>query len=267
MSNALAIGKPGTVIATLAQDYAFGRDFVTAFKTALAPTGAKLVFEEYAPPLTTDFTAPIQRIFDALAKEQGRKIIFVNWAGGGNPLAALKAMGPERLGIEISTGANILPALVAYKDFPGLEGAAYYYYEIPKNPVNDALVAENKKRFNGAPPDFFTCGGFIAAQAVVLALKKTGGSTDTEKLIAAMEGMAFELAEGYRAVPQGGPSAAAADVRLQDQGRSERGMGDPGTHPRNHHGRDENPHRQQAPIGHGEDMGRRRSRLVSRVVE
>jgi hypothetical protein len=57
-SNALAIGKPGTVIATLAQDYAFGRDFVTAFKTALAPTGAKLVFEEYAPPLTTDFTAP-----------------------------------------------------------------------------------------------------------------------------------------------------------------------------------------------------------------
>ncbi len=190
-SNALAIGKPGTVIATLAQDYAFGRDFVTAFKTALAPTGAKLVFEEYAPPLTTDFTAPIQRVFDALAKEQGRKIIFVNWAGG-NPLAALKAMGPERLGIEISTGGNILPALVAYKDFPGIEGAAYYYYDIPKNLVNDALVAENKKRFNGAPPDFFTCGGFIAAQAVVLALKKTGGSTDTEKLIAAMEGMAFD---------------------------------------------------------------------------
>jgi branched-chain amino acid transport system substrate-binding protein len=58
--------------------------------------------------------------------------------------------------------------------------------------VNDALVAENKKRFNGAPPDFFTCGGFIAAQAVVLALKKTGGSTDTEKLISAMEGMAFD---------------------------------------------------------------------------
>jgi branched-chain amino acid transport system substrate-binding protein len=190
-SNALAIGKPGTVIATLAQDYAFGRDFVTAFKTALATTGGKLVFEEYAPPMTTDFTAPIQRVFDALAKEQGRKIIFVNWAGG-NPLAALKAMGPERLGIEISTGGNILPALVAYKDFPGMEGSAYYYYDIPKNPVNDALVAENKKRFNGAPPDFFTCGGFIAAQAVVLALKKTGGSTDTEKLITAMEGMAFD---------------------------------------------------------------------------
>jgi branched-chain amino acid transport system substrate-binding protein len=195
VSNALAIGKPGTVVATLAQDYAFGRDFVTAFKTALAPTGAKLVFEEYAPVLTTDFTAPYQRIFDALAKEQGRKIIFLNWAGG-NPLSALKALNPERLGISVATGGNILPALVAYKDFPGMEGSAYYYYDIPKNPVNDWLVAQNKKRFNGAPPDFFTCGGFIAAQAVVEALKKTGGSTDAEKLIPTMEGMAFDSPKG-----------------------------------------------------------------------
>jgi branched-chain amino acid transport system substrate-binding protein len=196
VSNALAIGKPGTSVATLAQDYAFGRDFVTAFRTALTPTGAKLVFEEYAPPATTDFTASYQRIFDALAKEQGRKIIFLNWAGGGNPMSALKALDPERLAISVSTGGNILPALAAYKDFPGLEGAAYYYYEIPKNPVNDWLVAENKKRFNGAPPDFFTCGGFIAAQAVVEALKKTNGSADAEKLIAVMEGMSFDSPKG-----------------------------------------------------------------------
>jgi branched-chain amino acid transport system substrate-binding protein len=195
ISNALAVGKPDTVVATLAQDYAFGRDFVKAFKTALAPTGAKLAIEEYAPPATTDFTAPIQRIFDALGKEQGRKIIFLNWAGG-NPMTALKAMDPDRLGISLATGGNILPALVAYKDFPGMEGAAYYYYDIPKNPVNDWLAVENKKRFSGAPPDFFTCGGFIAAQAVVEALKKTGGSTDAEKLIAAMEGMSFESPKG-----------------------------------------------------------------------
>jgi branched-chain amino acid transport system substrate-binding protein len=196
VSNALAVGKPGTSVATLAQDYAFGRDFVTAFKTALAPTGAKLVAEEYAPPLTTDFTAAYQRIFDAMAKAEGRKIIFLNWAGGGNPMGALKAMDPTRLGIGVATGGNILPALVAYKDFPGMEGAAYYYYDIPKNPVNDWLIAENKKQFSGAPPDFFTCGGFIAAQAVVEALKKTGGSTDAEKLIPVMEGMSFESPKG-----------------------------------------------------------------------
>ncbi len=36
ISNAVAIGKPGVTVATLAQDYAFGRDGVAAFKEALA---------------------------------------------------------------------------------------------------------------------------------------------------------------------------------------------------------------------------------------
>ena len=194
ISNAIAIGKPGVVVATLAQDYAFGRDGVAAFRDALQATGAKLVHEEYAPPTTTDFTAPLQRVFDALAKEQGRKILWVIWAGS-NPFPAIKALDPARLGIEVSTGGNILPALAAYKDFPGLEGATYYYYEIPKNPVNDWLVAEHQKRFN-APPDFFTCGGMSAAIAVVTALTKTGGDSDSEKLIAAMEGMSFDTPKG-----------------------------------------------------------------------
>ena len=194
ISNAVAIGKPGVHIATLAQDYAFGRDGVAAFKEALAKTGATLDAEEYAPPATTDFTAPAQRLFDALKDKQGRKIIWIIWAGAGDPLDKLADLDPSRYGIELSTGGNILPALAAYKRFPGLEGAAYYYYGIPKNAVNDWLVAEHMKRFN-APPDFFTAGGFAAATAVVAAVEKAK-STDTEKLISTMEGMSFETPKG-----------------------------------------------------------------------
>ena len=43
ISNAVAIGKPGVHIATLAQDYAFGRDGVAAFKEALAGSRARLM--------------------------------------------------------------------------------------------------------------------------------------------------------------------------------------------------------------------------------
>ena len=194
ISNAIAIGKPGVSVATLAQDYAFGRDGVAAFKEALAKTGAKLVDEEYAPVKTTDFTAVAQRLFDALKDKPGRKIIWVIWAGAGNPLGKLQDMDPKRYGIELSTGGNILPALAAYKALPGMEGATYYYYDIPKNPVNDWLVKEHEKRFN-TPPDFFTAGGFSAAMAVVTAVEKAK-STDTEKLISAMEGMAFDTPKG-----------------------------------------------------------------------
>ena len=193
ISNAIAIGKPGVTIATLAQDYAFGRDGVAAFKEALAKTGATLAAEEYAPVATTDFTAVGQRLFYALKDKPGRKIIWIIWAGAGNPFK-LQDMDPKRYGIELSTGGNILPVLAAYKALPGMEGAAYYYYDIPKNPVNDWLVAEHTKRFN-TPPDFFTVGGFAAAEAVVTAVTKAK-STDTEKLIAAMEGMEFDTPKG-----------------------------------------------------------------------
>lgn len=191
ISNAVALDKEGVTIATMAQDTAFGRDGVKAFKEALKK--AKLTHEEYLPGTTTDFTAGAQRLFDSLKDKPGRKIIFIIWAGG-NPFK-IADLDPKRYGIEIATGGNILPAMTAYKNFPGMEGAAYYYFGIPKNPVNSWLVTEHYKRFK-QPPDFFTAGGMSAGIALVEALKKTGGATDTEKLIGAMEGMSFESPKG-----------------------------------------------------------------------
>jgi len=192
ISNAVALDKKGTHIATLAQDYAFGKDFVAAFEGALK--NAQLVHKEFLPATTTDFTAGAQHLIDKLKNLKGRKIIFINWAGAGNPFKISTQL--KGTGIEVATGGNILPALAAYKDFPGLEGAAYYYYEIPKNKVNDWLVTEHKKMFAGAPPDFFTAGGMAAGMAVVEALKKTNGNANTEKLIATMEGMTLETPKG-----------------------------------------------------------------------
>jgi len=170
---------------------ALGRDGIAAFKEALAGTPAELVAEEYAP---TDTTAFGERIFNALKDLDGEKRVFIIIAGANNPMSKLQAMAPGRFGIELATGGNILEALKAYKEFPGMEGAAYYYYEIPQNPVNDWLVKEHMARF-GTPPDFFTAGGMSAGIAAVEALKKAG-STDTEALITAMEGMEFETPKG-----------------------------------------------------------------------
>jgi branched-chain amino acid transport system substrate-binding protein len=182
-------------IAFLAQDYAFGRDGVKAAKDALAAMGskAKVVHEEYAPQNTTDFTAPVQRIFDALKSKPAPRILAIIWAGP-HPLGKIADLKPERYGIALAPGGNLLPVLKTWKSYAGTEGAIFYYYGFPKNPMNDWLVAEHMKRFN-APPDMFTAGGFTAASAVVSALKRAK-STDTEKLIAAMEGMDFETPKG-----------------------------------------------------------------------
>jgi branched-chain amino acid transport system substrate-binding protein len=193
---AAAFPKTGEVhVATLAQDYAFGRDGVAALKAALAAIrpNVKVVSEEYAPQTTTDFTAYAQRLFDALKDKPGKKVISIIWAGP-HPLPKIAALDPKRYGIEIAPGGNILPVMQLYKDYPGVEGAIYYYWNFPKNEMNQWLVAEHQKRF-GTPPDFFTAGGFAAASAVLAAVK-AAGSTDTEALIKALEGLSFDTPKG-----------------------------------------------------------------------
>lgn len=181
-------------VATLAEDYAFGKDGIAAFKKALEGTGATVVSEEYVPLKTTDYTATIERLFNALKDKDGRKVVLIYVAGSGDPMGALAGADPARYGIEISTGGNILPVLETYKRVPGMEGAIYYYYELPKNEINDWLVTEHQKRYN-APPDFFTAGGMASALAIAKALE-TAEEWDTETLIKTMEGMTWDTPKG-----------------------------------------------------------------------
>jgi branched-chain amino acid transport system substrate-binding protein len=193
-ANAAALDNPNNVIAVLANDNAFGRDAVKAAKDFSSK--AKLVHEEYLPVTTTDFTAGLQRIIDKLKDQPGNRILSVAWSGAATPFPKIADLQLEkRFGIKLATGGNILPAMVAYKAFPGMEGALYYYFGIPKNPVNEWLVANHYKKFK-TPPDFFTAGGMSAAMAVVAALNKTQGDAGADKLIAAMEGLSFQTPKG-----------------------------------------------------------------------
>ena len=219
ISNALAGTKPGVSIATIAQDYAFGRDGVAAYRAAVEKLGGKVVHEEYTPTTATDFTAPIQRIVAAMKDKPEPKYVFVIWAGKGGPFPQLVASRLDKQGVTLKSGGNVLDVLKAWKamSLEGMVGAAYYYYEIPKNPVNDWLVREHQARFQ-TPPDFFTCGGFAAAMAVVTAIQKAGG-TDTEKLIQAMEGMEFQTPKGKMSFRKEDHQALQAMYAFQLQAR------------------------------------------------
>jgi branched-chain amino acid transport system substrate-binding protein len=197
MQDALAAAstlKDGS-IGFLAQDYAFGRDAIKAGKDALATTGSKaaVVHEEYAPATASDFTAPAQRLFDSLKDKPQPRVLAIVWAGA-NPMNKIADMKPERFGIALAPGGNILPVMKTWKSYAGTEGTIYYYYGFPKNKMNDWLVAEHMKRFK-APPDMFTAGGMAAASAVHTALSKVPGA-NSEQLVAAMEGMSFDTPKG-----------------------------------------------------------------------
>ncbi len=85
--------------------------------------------------------------------------------------------------------------MAAYKTLPGMEGATYYYYDIPKN--HDERLARGR-----APEALQRAAGLLHRGRL---RGRDGGrrrrsrrpkSTDTEKLIAAMEGMEFDTPKG-----------------------------------------------------------------------
>jgi branched-chain amino acid transport system substrate-binding protein len=191
VAGAAAIAGDGVKIATLAPDYSFGRDGVAAFKEAAEKLGGDIVLEEYADPAATDFTSNIQKIIDAKPD-----YLFVVWAGANSPWKQISDMKVQDKGIKISTGAPDIAALATMEPLVGMEGFTVYYHDLPSNEINDWLVSEHKKRFNGEVPDLFTPGGMSAAISIVEALKKTEGDADADKLIETMEGMSFETPKG-----------------------------------------------------------------------
>jgi len=156
------------------------------------------VHEEYLPTDATDFTAAAERLFGSLRERkdcEAGKYIFAIWAGSVNPLARIQDLQPQRYNIRLAAGGNILPVLASYGSLEGMEGAGFYYFEWPKNPSNDWLVKEHFARFKAAP-DFFTAQGFAQAQAIVAALEKSGGKSDSKSLMAALRGLEFDTPKG-----------------------------------------------------------------------
>ncbi|MEK4129312.1 substrate-binding domain-containing protein [Solibacillus sp. FSL W8-0474] len=191
VAGAAAIAKKGVKIATLAPDYSFGQDGVAAFKEAAIKLGADIVHEEYVDPAATDFTSNIQKIIGIKPD-----YLYVIWAGSNTPWGQISDMKVQEKGIKISTGVADIATFPTMIPLVGMEGFTVYYHELPDNQVNTWLVEEHKKKFNGEVPDLFTPGGMSAALAIVEALKKTEGNTDTDQLIETMEGMSFESPKG-----------------------------------------------------------------------
>ena len=144
---------------------------------------------------TTDFTAGRQRIIDKLKDQPGKKVIVGHLGRRANPFKIAD------MDLRSATASRSPPAATSCRRWwrtsssRAWKAALYYYFGIPKNKVNEWLVARHYSQFK-APPDFFTAGGMAAGIAVVEALKKTGADTSTNKLIAAMEGMSFETPKG-----------------------------------------------------------------------
>lgn len=183
----------GKRVVVFAQDSAFGQANEKAVEAVLGGGGAQ-ISAVYVPLSANDFAPFAQKAKDAKAD-----MVFVAWAGA-TAGAMWKALDDQG----VPSAARLVTGLdqrASYPNFGPIAAKvtllAYYFYQAPKNKVNDYLISALKKQ--GKVPDLFDPDGFVAAQMIVHAIQKADGD-DVAKTIPALEGWTFEAPKGQETV-------------------------------------------------------------------
>lgn len=201
--------KLGKTVAFIAPSNSWGRSTVGAWSTIIQKNGGTVVADIYAPVTTTDFTPYIQALLASKAE------VFVPVWSGATALTLYQQINASGVyqKMKVTSGIPDLATLNLLRMglyLPNYEGMMKYAWNLPQNnPVNDWLVNKYVELYKKKAlptmgsvlaafplPDLFVGEGFVAGHALGLALKKTGGSTDSEKLINALENLTFTSVKG-----------------------------------------------------------------------
>ncbi|KPF93152.1 ABC transporter substrate-binding protein [Rhodopseudomonas sp. AAP120] len=181
-------------VATLTSDYAPGNDALASFKENFTAGGGQIVEEIKVPLANPDFAPFLQRMKDA---KPDAMFVFVPAGQGGNFMKQFAERGLDKSGIKVIGPGDVMDddLLNSMGDAALGVVTAHMYSAAHPSAMNKEFVADYKKDF-GQRPGFMAVGGYDGIHLVYEALKKTGGKTDGDSLVAAMKGMKWESPRG-----------------------------------------------------------------------
>jgi branched-chain amino acid transport system substrate-binding protein len=175
---------------TVVADYGPGLDSEKAFTDAFKAAGGEIVGSVHTPLQNPDFAPFIQRVKDAKPEA-----VFLFLPAGEQGIAFMKGYeerGLKQAGIKlIATGDITDDGVLEVMGNPtvGLI-TSFHYSAAHDSPENKAFVKAYADANGGKlRPNFMAAAGYDGMAAIYEALKKTNGSTDGDKLVAAMKGM------------------------------------------------------------------------------
>jgi branched-chain amino acid transport system substrate-binding protein len=181
-------------VVTLVNDWAPGVEAETAFKERFIRGGGEIVETLRLPLANPDFAPFLQRVRDAAPDTA-----FIYFPGTQAGIFAKQFVerGPDKSGIKIIGPGDLTDddELNSMGDAMLGMTTAHHYSTLHNSPLNKSYV-EAFKKANSFRPNFISVGGYDAMHAIYEALKKTGGNTDGDALIAAMKGMQWESPRG-----------------------------------------------------------------------
>lgn len=181
-------------VATLTSDYAPGNDALASFKERFTAGGGEIVEEVKVPLQNPDFAPFLQRMKDA---KPDAMFVFVPAGQGGNFMKQYAERGLDKAGIKVIGPGDVTDDDLLNDMGDAVLGAvtAHIYSAAHPSAKNKEFVAAYKKAYNSRP-GFMAVGGYDGIHLIYEALKKSGGKSDGDSLLAAMKGMAWESPRG-----------------------------------------------------------------------
>jgi branched-chain amino acid transport system substrate-binding protein len=175
---------------TVVADYGPGIDAEGAFIKAFKDGGGEIVGSVRTPLQNPEYAPYIQRVKDAKPDA-----VFLFLPAGEQGIAFMKGYKERGLadaGIKLIATGDITDdgVLEAMGDPTVGLITSFHYSAAHDSPENKAFV-QAYAEVNGTKlrPNFMAVGGYDGMAAIYEALKKTGGSADAEKVMAALKGM------------------------------------------------------------------------------
>jgi branched-chain amino acid transport system substrate-binding protein len=180
---------------TMVTDYGPGHDFEGGFQRAFKEGGGEVVGSVRFPVANPDFSAFVQR-----AKDINPEAIMIFIPGGAQPAALGKAFAergvdPNKIKILGSGETTSEQALKSMGD-SSLGIITAWHYEYTSKDAKNVAFVKAYNELNKRNPDFFSIGGYDGMHLIYESLKKTGGKTDGDSLIAAAKGMKWDSPRG-----------------------------------------------------------------------
>jgi branched-chain amino acid transport system substrate-binding protein len=179
---------------TLVSDYAPGADAQKVFADRFTKAGGQVLEEIKVPLDNPDFAPFLQRAADA---KPDALFLFVPSGQPGALMKQFAERGLSKAGIKIIGIGDITDDDELNGMGDAVLGAvtAHFYSADHQSAMNKAYVAAFEKA-NNFRPNFMSVGGYDGMHLIYEALKKTGGKTDGDSLVAAMKGMKWESPRG-----------------------------------------------------------------------
>jgi len=182
-------------VVTMVADYGPGLDAEKAFVKRFTEGGGTILESIRTPLQNPDFAPFLQRAKDA---KPDALFIFVPSGQGTAVMKQFADRGLAAAGIKlIGTGDVVDDDILDAIGAPALGVVTSFHYSAAHpSPENKAYVDAFMKANNGMRPNFMSVGGYDGMHLIYEAVKKTGGSSDGEKLVAAMKGMSWVSPRG-----------------------------------------------------------------------